>query len=171
MANKAYNNRWKRFHAKLEDSMAKRCKAEIERVLGVSQSAFYRKIKDPDQLLSIAEKRAIASVYNISEFELFPEMRKNHRRFKLKWRKGTDIELLEDVNEKATGKKAVKKKTVKKKAIGKKAVKKKTVKKKATGKKAVKKKTVKKKATGKKAVKKKTVNKKSTKKKVVKKKV
>lgn len=97
MANKAYNNRWKRFHAKLEDSIAKRCKAEIERVLGVSQSAFYRKIKDPDLLLSIAEKRAIASVYNISELELFPELKKTPKPYTLKWRKGADAELLEAI--------------------------------------------------------------------------
>jgi hypothetical protein len=94
MANKAYDNRWKRLHATLENRMAKRCKAEIERVLGVSQSAFYRKIKDPDELLSIAEKRAIASVYNVSEFDLFPELKKEVKPFILKWRKGTDAEVL-----------------------------------------------------------------------------
>jgi hypothetical protein len=101
MANRAYNNRWKRLHATLEDSIAKRCKAEIERVLGVSQSAFYRKIKDPDLLLSIAEKRAIASVYNISEFELFPELKKDDKPFTLKWRKGADAELLAAIKRKA----------------------------------------------------------------------
>lgn len=94
MANEAYDNRWKRFHAQLEDSVAKRCKAEIERLLGVSQSAFYRKIKYPHLLLCIAEKRAIASVYNINEKELFPELKKTPKPYIIKWRKGEDLVLL-----------------------------------------------------------------------------
>jgi hypothetical protein len=36
-----YDNRWKTFHDSLDDSLAKRHKEQIEKVLGISQSAFY----------------------------------------------------------------------------------------------------------------------------------
>jgi hypothetical protein len=67
-------NRWKTFHDSLEDPIAKKYKEQIERVLGISQSAFYRKIKDPEKFLSIAEKQAIARVYRLHESYLFPEL-------------------------------------------------------------------------------------------------
>ncbi len=69
-----YTNRWKQFHDSLEDAIAKKCKEQIERVLGISQSAFYRKIKAPEKFLSIAEKQAIARVYNLKDMYLFPEL-------------------------------------------------------------------------------------------------
>jgi hypothetical protein len=74
MEQQLYINRWKDFHDSLEDGIAKKYKEEIERVLGISQSAFYRKIKAPDKYLSIAEKQAIAKVYHLKEGYLFPEL-------------------------------------------------------------------------------------------------
>jgi BetR domain len=67
-------NRWKQFHDSLEDGIAKKYKEQIEKILGISQSAFYRKIKDPDKYLSIAEKQAIARVYSLKDLYLFPEL-------------------------------------------------------------------------------------------------
>jgi hypothetical protein len=67
-------NRWKTFHDSLEDGIAKKYKEKIEIVLGISQSAFYRKIKAPQKFLSIAEKVAIARVYNLKGGYLFPEL-------------------------------------------------------------------------------------------------
>ncbi len=74
MEKKVYTNHWKRFHDSLEDGIAKRYKQQIERILCISQSAFYRKIKDPERFLSIAEKQAIARVYNLKDYYLFPEL-------------------------------------------------------------------------------------------------
>ncbi len=71
--NVSYVNQWKKFHDSLEDSIAKKYKQEIERVLNISQSAFYRKLKSP-QNLSIAEKQAIARVYTLKDWYLFPEL-------------------------------------------------------------------------------------------------
>jgi hypothetical protein len=68
------HNNWHTFHDSLEDPMAKKYKAEIERILGISQSAFYRKIKDPDRFLSIADKQAIGRVYHLKGTYLFPEL-------------------------------------------------------------------------------------------------
>jgi hypothetical protein len=69
-----YTNHWKAFHDSLEDAIAKKCKEQVERILGISQSAFYRKIKAPEKLLSIAEKQAIARVYHLKDTYLFPEL-------------------------------------------------------------------------------------------------
>jgi hypothetical protein len=74
MEQKSYINKWKDYHNSLADGVAKKCKEEIERVLNISQSAFYRKIKHPDKYLSIAEKQAIAKVYHLKEGYLFPEL-------------------------------------------------------------------------------------------------
>ncbi len=71
---KSYNNHWKRFHDSLEDGVAKRYKKRIEHVLCISQSAFYRKLKEPDRFLNIAEKQAIARIYNLKDTYLFPEL-------------------------------------------------------------------------------------------------
>jgi hypothetical protein len=73
----SYNNCWKTFHDSLQEGIAKKYKAEIEKVLGISQSAFYRKIKNPQKFLSIADKQAIARVYQLKEGYLFPELN-NH---------------------------------------------------------------------------------------------
>jgi hypothetical protein len=70
-------NHWQQYHYNLPYEEAKRLKAEIERVLGISQSAFYRKIKEPQRWLTIAEKQAIARVYQIREGFLFPELEGN----------------------------------------------------------------------------------------------
>jgi hypothetical protein len=67
-------NRWKNFHDNLEDGIAKKYKEQVEKVLGCSQSAFYRKIKQPEKFLSIAEKQAISRVYNLKDCYLFPEL-------------------------------------------------------------------------------------------------
>jgi hypothetical protein len=74
MANETLTNRWKNFHDSLEDGIAKRYKEQIEKVLGCSQSAFYRKVKHPEKFLSIAEKQAIARVYSLKGSYLFPEL-------------------------------------------------------------------------------------------------
>jgi hypothetical protein len=74
MEQTTYDNRWKTFHDSLDDSLAKRHKEQIEKVLGISQSAFYRKIKEPQRFLTIAEKQAIARVYQLKEGYLFPEL-------------------------------------------------------------------------------------------------
>jgi hypothetical protein len=71
--NNIHGNNWKRFHDSLERGIAKKYKAEIERVLNISQAAFYRKIKAPEEL-SIAEKQAISRVYNLIDWYLFPEL-------------------------------------------------------------------------------------------------
>lgn len=70
----AARNEWKRYHNSLENAEAKKFQKEIERVLDISQSAFYRKIKYPHKFLSIAEKQAIARIYHLSETYLFPEL-------------------------------------------------------------------------------------------------
>jgi hypothetical protein len=69
-----YINHWKRLHDSFAKDRAQAFKTEIERVLGISQSAFYRKIKSPDRFLSIAEKEAIAKVYGLDVGYLFPEL-------------------------------------------------------------------------------------------------
>jgi hypothetical protein len=69
-----YNNKWKQYHESLYKTKKEWCKAQIEKVLGISQSAFYRKIKHPDRFLTIAEKWAIAKVYKLDENFLFPEL-------------------------------------------------------------------------------------------------
>lgn len=77
MAREIYQNRWRDYHKSLNPTEANRLKSEIERVLGLSQSAFYRKIKEPQRFLSIAEKWAIARVYGLRENYLFPELGDN----------------------------------------------------------------------------------------------
>jgi hypothetical protein len=67
-------NYWKNYHDSLAAELAKTFKARIEHVLGISQSAFYRKIKAPQRFLTIAEKQAIARVYQLKEEYLFPEL-------------------------------------------------------------------------------------------------
>ncbi len=74
----ACTNHWQQCHHNLPYEEAKRLKAEIERVLGISQSAFYRKIKEPQRWLTIAEKQAIARVYQVKEGFLFPELEKDN---------------------------------------------------------------------------------------------
>jgi hypothetical protein len=74
MTQDTQQNNWQAYHDSLEDPIAKKYKAEIERILGISQSAFYRKIKHPDRYLSIAEKQAIARVYHLKDTYLFPEL-------------------------------------------------------------------------------------------------
>lgn len=69
-----YRNEWKRYHDSLNAQQGKQFKARIEYVLCISQSAFYRKIKQPDKFLTIAEKWAIARIYNLKETYLFPEL-------------------------------------------------------------------------------------------------
>jgi predicted component of type VI protein secretion system len=69
-----YHNEWKRYHNSLDAQQGKRFKARIEYVLCISQSAFYRKIKQPDKFLTTAEKWAIARIYNLKEEYLFPEL-------------------------------------------------------------------------------------------------
>jgi hypothetical protein len=73
MSKKTTISHWKQYHHSLPVELAKLYKAEIERVLGICQSAFYRKIKEPERYLCIAEKRAIAQVYGVPEALLFPE--------------------------------------------------------------------------------------------------
>jgi hypothetical protein len=67
-------NLWKNYHDSLATDLAKTYKARIEHVLGISQSAFYRKIKAPHRFLTIAEKQAIARIYQLKEEYLFPEL-------------------------------------------------------------------------------------------------
>ncbi len=74
MEQQMYNNKWKAYHDSLDGDVSKQCKAEIERVLCISQSAFYRKLKSPERFLSIAEKQAIARVYKLKDSYLFPEL-------------------------------------------------------------------------------------------------
>lgn len=74
MAQGVHQNRWKDYHDSLYSEQSNRYKSEIERVLDISQSAFYRKIKYPEKFLSIAEKWAIARVYGLGETYLFPEL-------------------------------------------------------------------------------------------------
>jgi BetR domain len=74
MEQTTYHNRWKTFHESLAEGIDKRYKEQIEKVLGISQSAFYRKIKEPQRYLTIAEKQAIARVYGLKEQYLFPEL-------------------------------------------------------------------------------------------------
>jgi hypothetical protein len=69
-----YQNRWKDYHDSLGKEQCNKYKTEIERVLGISQSAFYRKIKHPEKFLSTAEKWAISRTYGLKETYLFPEL-------------------------------------------------------------------------------------------------
>jgi hypothetical protein len=69
-----YINHWKRLHDSLNNDRAKVIKAKIERLLCISQSAFYRKIKHPDRFLTTAEKIVIAMVYELEVGYLFPEV-------------------------------------------------------------------------------------------------
>jgi hypothetical protein len=70
-------NYWKNYHDSLATDLAKTYKARIEYILGISQSAFYRKIKNPQRFLTIAEKQAIARIYQLKEEYLFPELEAN----------------------------------------------------------------------------------------------
>jgi hypothetical protein len=70
-----YNNKWKEYHESLYKTEQQRCKTQIEKVLCISQSAFYRKLKAPNKFLTIAEKWAIAKVYKLDENFLFPELK------------------------------------------------------------------------------------------------
>lgn len=70
-----YINHWKRYHDSLATEKAKTFKTLIEKVLCISQSAFYRKIKSPQRFLTIAEKQAIARIYHLQETYLFPELK------------------------------------------------------------------------------------------------
>jgi hypothetical protein len=69
-----YINHWKRLHDSLNKDRALVIKAKIERLLCISQSAFYRKIKQPDRFLTTAEKIVIAMVYELEVGYLFPEI-------------------------------------------------------------------------------------------------
>lgn len=69
-----YQNHWKRYHDSLNTEQGKRFKARIQYILCISQSAFYRKIKQPNKFLTTAEKWAIARIYNLKEEYLFPEL-------------------------------------------------------------------------------------------------
>jgi hypothetical protein len=71
----AYINHWKNYHDSLLPETAKEFKALVEKVLCISQSAFYRKIKSPQRFLTIAEKQAIARIYHLQETYLFPELK------------------------------------------------------------------------------------------------
>jgi hypothetical protein len=75
MEQRQYTNKWKEYHDSLNTEKSKQYKAEIERVLCISQSAFYRKIKRPEKFLTIADKWAIARVYGLDEGYLFPELK------------------------------------------------------------------------------------------------
>jgi hypothetical protein len=74
MEQAVYTNHWKNYHDNLLPETAKGFKQQIEKILCISQSAFYRKIKEPDRYLTIAEKQAIARVYQLQETYLFPEL-------------------------------------------------------------------------------------------------
>jgi signal transduction protein with GAF and PtsI domain len=69
-----YINHWKRLHDSYNKDRAQVIKAKIEKLLCISQSAFYRKIKQPDRFLTIAEKIVIAMVYELDVGYLFPEV-------------------------------------------------------------------------------------------------
>lgn len=69
-----YTNHWKHYHNSLSSEKAKQYKVRIEHVLGICQSAFYRKLANPQRFLTIAEKMAIARVYDLAETYLFPEL-------------------------------------------------------------------------------------------------
>jgi hypothetical protein len=69
-----YTNHWKQYHKSLSSEKAKQYMARIEHVLGICQSAFYRKLANPQRFLTIAEKMAIARVYDLAETYLFPEL-------------------------------------------------------------------------------------------------
>jgi hypothetical protein len=73
MAKSTGINEWKRYHDSLTNGEGKKYKERIERVLDISQSAFYRKLREPHRFLTPAEKAAIARVYNLRETYLFPE--------------------------------------------------------------------------------------------------
>jgi hypothetical protein len=49
-------NYWKQYHDALHSDAAKACKARIEAALNICQSAFYRKIKDPQRYLSPSDR-------------------------------------------------------------------------------------------------------------------
>jgi hypothetical protein len=75
MAKSTVPNEWKRYHDSLTNGEGKKLKERIEKVLAISQSAFYRKIREPHRFLTPAEKAAIARVYNLQETYLFPDFK------------------------------------------------------------------------------------------------
>jgi hypothetical protein len=75
MESTVYINHWKHYHDSLTPEKAKAFKSLIEKVLCISQSAFYRKLKSPQRFLTIAEKQAIARIYHLQENYLFPELK------------------------------------------------------------------------------------------------
>jgi signal transduction protein with GAF and PtsI domain len=70
-----YINHWKRLHDGYKKEKAQQLKEKVEKILCISQSAFYRKLKAPERFLTIAEKLAIALVYDLEPSYLFPELK------------------------------------------------------------------------------------------------
>jgi hypothetical protein len=66
-------NRWKEYHLSLDTDDAKAYRQQIEKLLGISQEAFRRKINNPQQL-SYAQKQLIGRVYRVKKEYLFPEL-------------------------------------------------------------------------------------------------
>lgn len=66
-------NQWKKLHSGFYNEIAVQYKEEIQRILNISQSCFYRKLSNPSRL-SIAEKWAISRIYDLEETYLFPEL-------------------------------------------------------------------------------------------------
>lgn len=80
MAKKTLINRWKEHHEFLESqskpretSKATAKKLEICKMNGWSNETFYRKLKNPENLV-ISEKITIANIYDMPIHFLFPEM-------------------------------------------------------------------------------------------------
>lgn len=80
MAKRMLTNRWKEHHEFLEaqskpreTSKATVKKIEICKMNGWSNETFYRKLKNPENLV-ISEKITIANIYDMPIHFLFPEM-------------------------------------------------------------------------------------------------
>ncbi len=71
----AYDNKWKKFHLSLDIRTSAKIKKDVERVLSIGQTAFYRKLNDPVRYLCIAEKIAIEKAYNVKAYTFFPELK------------------------------------------------------------------------------------------------
>ena len=73
MSKTVYNNKWKEYHDFLEDKKAAAFKEDICKILGCHPTTFFRKLANPGQM-SIAEKKAVAEVYQLPATFLFPEL-------------------------------------------------------------------------------------------------
>lgn len=73
MAKQQQINKWKEYYDNLPDPKKIEVRDSLLPLLGCSQAAFYRRLSYPD-LLSISDKRTIATQLYVPVHFLFPEL-------------------------------------------------------------------------------------------------